>query len=229
MTESCEFGVVFDMDGVLIDSADAHYRSWRDLGAEHNLTITRRQFDESFGRHNADIVPAFFGPVDAARLAALADRKEAIYRDIIRSAPPLVEGAAELIRALHQRGAAVGIGSSGPLANIRLVLDALGVASIIRAIVSAEDVTRGKPDPQVFTAACDRLGLPPSRCVVIEDAPAGVASGKAAGASVVGVLLYHPAERLAAADRIVARLADLTARECEKLARGRDTDTPSAL
>ncbi len=229
MAKSCEFGVVFDMDGVLIDSADAHYRSWRDLGVEQDLTITREQFDYSFGMHNADIVPALFGPVDDRRLAALAERKEAIYRDIIRDDPPLVEGAASLIRALHDAGAAVGIGSSGPLANIELVLEALGARALIHAIVSAEDVTRGKPDPQVFTTACARLGLPPVRCVVVEDAPAGVAAGKAAGASVVGVMMYHPAERLAGADRIVPRLADLSARECEKLVRARDSDTRSVL
>lgn len=117
----------------------------------------------------------------------------------------------------------------GPLANIRLVLEALGVAALIRAIASAEDVTRGKPDPQVFTTACSRLGLPPHRCVVVEDAPAGVAAGKAAGASVVGVMMYHSAERLAQADHIVPRLADLTVQACQKLSRGRDLDTRSAL
>ena len=229
MAKSFEFGVVFDMDGVLIDSADAHFHSWRDLGDENDLTITRAQFDASFGMHNADIIPALFGPVDDQRLAALADRKETIYRDIIRDDPPLVEGAASLIRDLHHAGVAVGIGSSGPLANIRLVLEALGVAALIRAIVSAEDVTRGKPDPQVFTTACSRLGLPPHRCVVVEDAPAGVAAGKAAGASVVGVMMYHSAERLARADHIVPRLADLTVQACQKLSRGRDLDTRSAL
>lgn len=228
MTKTHDIGVIFDMDGVLIDSADAHYRSWRDLGAENGRTITRAEFDATFGMHNTDIIPQLFGPVDDDCRAALADRKEAIYRDIIRDDPPLVAGAAALICGLHESDVALAIGSSGPLANIRLVLEALGVADLIPVIVSGDDVTRGKPDPQVFTLACARLGLPAGRCVVVEDAPQGVAAGKAAGASVIAITMYHPADRLAGADRIVTRLADLTVTECRNLA-ARDFGTDPAL
>ena len=89
-------------------------------------------------------------------------------------------------------------------------LDAMGVRQLVSVIVSGDEVTRGKPDPQVFSTACQKLGIPPSRCVVIEDAPVGVQAARAAGARVVAVLMYHPAGAFRGADNIVDRLGDLS-------------------
>ncbi|MBI4717378.1 MAG: HAD family phosphatase [Planctomycetes bacterium] len=212
-------GVIFDMDGVLVDSAEAHLRSWRQLAAEHGGSVTDQQFAATFGQQNSDIVPLLFGPVSPERLAALADRKEAIYRELVRDEPPVVAGAVELIRALDAAGAALAVGSSGPLANIELILRGMGVRSLIRHIVSGDDVTRGKPDPQVFRLACERLGLPPGACVVIEDAPVGVQAAHGAGAKAVAVLMHHPASAFPRADLVVPRLADLSAARLLALAR----------
>ena len=143
-------------------------------------------------------------------MKVLADRKEELYRDLIRQDAPIVDGAVDLIRTLHRAGAHLAVGSSGPRENIDLVLGAMGVAGCISVVISGDDVTRGKPDPQVFLLAADRLGLSPGQCVVIEDAPVGVRAARAAGARVVAVLLYHPAETLHGADLVVERLADLT-------------------
>jgi beta-phosphoglucomutase family hydrolase len=202
-------GVVFDMDGVLVDSAGAHFESWRALGAENGLTITQAQFAATFGRHNGDIVPILFGAVSQQRLTALADRKEALYRDIVRGRVPAVPGAADLVRELRAAGLRLAVGSSGPLANIRLILRELGVSELFDAISSGEDVTRGKPDPQVFQIACERLGLPPQRCIVIEDAPVGIAAAKAAGCRAVAVMLHHGRDKFTEADVVVERLSDL--------------------
>lgn len=206
-------GVVFDMDGVLVDSAPAHFESWQTLGRENGRTITEAQFADTFGRHNGDIVPILFGEVGPERLAVLADRKEAIYRDLVRGRVPVIPGAAALVRELHAAGLKLAVGSSGPPANIRLVLEELGVVNRFSAISSGDDVTRGKPDPQVFQIACERLGLPPGACVVIEDAPAGVAAAKAAGCRAVAVMLHHGRERFTEADVVVERLADLVGRD----------------
>jgi beta-phosphoglucomutase family hydrolase len=202
-------GVIFDMDGVLVDSAGAHFESWRALGAEKGLTITQAQFAATFGRHNGDIVPILFGAVSPERLTALADRKEALYRDIVRGRVPAVPGAADLVRELRAAGLRLAVGSSGPLANIRLILRELGVSELFDAISSGEDVTRGKPDPQVFQIACERLGLPPQRCIVIEDAPVGIAAAKAAGCRAVAVMLHHGRDKFTEADVVVERLSDL--------------------
>ena len=206
------WGVVFDMDGVLVDSAPPHFESWQRLAAEEGITVTRAQFEASFGRQNRDIIPTFFGPVSDERLQALANRKEEIYRNIVREKVPVIEGAVELIEALAAEKVPLAIGSAGPLENIRLILQSMRVAQHFDVIVSGDDVTRGKPDPMVFSVACERLRLPPSRCVVIEDAPVGVMAARSAGAKVAAVMMHHSKEALkgAGANVVVQRLREIT-------------------
>ncbi len=209
MKQGNGIGVIFDMDGVLIDSAAPHLKSWQLLAVEQGGRLTPQQFAATFGRHNQDIIPLLFGAVSPDRMMQLADRKEEIYRNLVRADPPLMPGASGLMRALHSAGAQLAVGSSGPLANIELVLEALGVRDSVSAIVCAADVTRGKPDPQVFTMACTRLSLSPARCVVIEDAPVGIEAARAAGTRPVAICTYHPRQAFPNADLVVDRLADL--------------------
>lgn len=211
------FGVIFDMDGVLVDSAEAHFESWRALGRRRGVAISAEQFQATFGRQNRDIVPLFFGRVPEVESARLADEKEEIYRELVRARPPIVEGAVGLIRGLHADGAILAIGSSGPRANIELIVSAMGVAGFFEALICAEDVTRGKPDPQVFAVAASRLAIAASRSVVVEDAPAGVAAAKAAGARCAAVMMHNDRAALAQADLVVERLADLTPRRLREL------------
>jgi len=210
-------GVIFDMDGVLIDSADAHFQSWRQLADEIGVTITKDQFAVTFGRQNNDIIPMLFHVKDHAQIKKLADRKEEIYRDLIRHDAPIVEGAVALVQSLHQAGMTLAIGSSGPLININQVLKFMGVENHFSAIVSADEITRGKPDPQVFSLACEKIGIPPIRCVVIEDAPAGVEAARSAGARCVAVLMHHPRSAFAQADLIVEKIGDLTVNQIVEL------------
>lgn len=211
-------GVIFDMDGVLVDSAEAHWQSWRLLLEENGRSASKETFAQTFGKQNRDIIPILFGPVVPGRLIELSDRKEVIYRDIIRDQVPIVDGAVRLINELAEADTKLAIGSSGPLANIQLVLNAMNVAHLFSAIVSADDVTRGKPDPQVFSLACQRLALPPHRCVVIEDAPVGITAARAAGTKSVAVLMHHSVEAFREADVTASRLGALTATTLKNLA-----------
>lgn len=220
MTTPSSFGVIFDMDGVLIDSASAHFHSWQLLAREHGTTVAQEQFTATFGRQNRDIIPLLFEDVTPDRLRLLADRKEAIYRDLIREDPPIVDGAVALIRDLHAAGVRLAVGSSGPRANIDLVLRALGATERIQVVVSGDDVSRGKPDPQVFTLAATRLGIPANRCVVVEDAPVGIEAAQAAGARTVAVSIYHPAESFPHADFVASRLAELSVDRLKGLSKG---------
>ena len=210
MQNTSPTAVIFDMDGVLVDSAQAHFRSWQQLARECGREVTEEQFTATFGRQNRDIVPVLIGEVSGATVESLGDRKEEIYRGLIRESAPIVEGAVNLVRSLHGAGVSLAIGSSAPRANIDLVLEAMGADGLISAVVSGDEVTRGKPDPQVFTLACERLRIEPGRCVVIEDAPAGVEAARAAGTRTVAVLLHHSAEVFEQPDLVVSRLADLT-------------------
>lgn len=223
MNRNGDIGVIFDMDGVLVDSAKPHLRSWQLLAEENGRNVTEARFAATFGQQNRDIIPLLFGETDAATMLTLSDRKESLYRDLVRSDPPVMDGAADLVHALASAGVRLAVGSSGPIENIELMLAAMGIRDRFTTIVSAEDVQRGKPDPEVFTLACRRIGVPPHRCVVIEDAPVGVAAARASGARCIGLTTNYPADVLSEADLIVGSLSELTAQTIAALAL-QDTD-----
>jgi beta-phosphoglucomutase len=202
--------VIFDVDGVLVDSYDAHMRSWLLMGREHGLTITEKEFASTFGQTSREIIARFWGSeLSAQDVEALDARKEAIYRDLIRERFPAMDGSVELIDALADAGFRLAVGSSGPPENVELRLECLGRASRFNAIVTGRDVTRGKPDPQVFQIAAERIGVPPARCIVVEDAPVGITAARAAGMSSVALVGTVAADRLGEADLVVRSLREL--------------------
>jgi beta-phosphoglucomutase len=212
------WGVIFDMDGVLVDSYRAHFESWKRTLESHGLSMREAQFARTFGQTNAQIFAVLYPEVTAERVPELADEKEAAYRDLIVANFPEMDGAAQLIAVLHQAGARLAIGSSGPPENVRAVLKVLPGGQHFAASTSSADVRHSKPAPDVFLRAAEKLGLPPGRCVVVEDAPAGVEAGKAAGCAVVGITGTVSRERLAAADLIVDSLRELSPEVLERMA-----------
>lgn len=211
--------VLWDMDGTLIDSEEFHWISWRDTMAREGIAITHEQFLSSFGLRNDSILPRWLG--DAAtpeRLERIANAKEELYRQRIRrdgiSALP---GVADWLRRLHDQGWRQAIASAAPRANVDAVLEALSATRIFQAIVSAEDVHRGKPDPEVFLTAAARVGASPDKCIVVEDAVAGVQGARSAGMRSIGI--SHNGEHLPA-DVVVLSLAELQPDAFEKLLDG---------
>lgn len=203
--------VIFDMDGVLIDSAEDHFQSWRRLAADWGTDVTREQFKTTFGRQNRDIVPILLPQACKVRdVTELGEIKERYYRDLIGEHLTLLPGAAELVSACNADGLTCAVGSSGHPENIAIALSALGVDDIIQAVVSGHDVTTGKPNPEVFLKAAERIGVAPSRCAVIEDAPAGIEAALAAGMVAIAVTTEHPAEKLAHAHLVVSGMPDLS-------------------
>jgi beta-phosphoglucomutase len=203
--------VIFDMDGVLVDSARAHAESWRLLAAELGTTLTNEQFVGQFGRTSRDIIRHFFGAHLSDEVVARYDaRKEQVFRELIRGRVPVMPGALELIHLLHDAGFGLALGSSGPPQNIALCLDELGLRSRFGAVVSGMDVTEGKPHPQVFLLAAKRLGVEPTSCVVIEDAPAGVEAARRACMKAVALTSTHPAGMFEGADLVVDSLKEVT-------------------
>src|SRR6266478_4685314 len=200
--------VLWDMDGTLVDSEEYHWLSWRDTMAAEGVPITHEQFMESFGQRNDTILASWLGSdVPSERVQRIGDTKEELYRKLLREGglAPL-PGAAEWVQHLHREGWAQAIASSAPRANVTAVLEVIELGGCFQAIVSAEDVTRGKPDPEVFLTAASRLGMVPSRCIVVEDAPAGVEAARRAGMRSIGVRRKGPP---LAADLAITSLADL--------------------
>jgi HAD superfamily hydrolase (TIGR01509 family) len=210
-----ERAVLWDLDGTLVDSEEFHWLSWRDTMRPEGVELTYDQFLASFGQRNDRILPGWLGAdVDAARMQRIGEEKEAEYRRLAEAhgLTPL-PGAREWLTALRAGGWTQAIASSAPLVNVEMMLRVAGLEGYMDAIVSAEDVTIGKPDPQVFLRAAEKLHVPPSSCIVVEDAAAGVEGARRAGMRSVGVTKNG---RLAA-DLFVTSLADLPPDAFERL------------
>jgi len=181
--------VLWDMDGTLIDSEEFHWISWRDTLAKEGIIITREQFLSSFGQRNDSILPQWLGPGSSPeRIERIGNAKEELYRYLIlhNGISPL-PGVTRWVHQLHKEGWLQAVASAAPRANIDAVLQALSATHIFQGIVSAEDVHRGKPDPEVYLTAASRVGVPPERCIVVEDAVAGVEGARRAGIKSIGV------------------------------------------
>lgn len=204
-------GVIFDMDGVLVDSAAPHVESWRRLAQElGEAHIPAERFNAVFGRTSADIITAVFGAKSPEEIRRMDDRKESLYRQIIHGNVPIMPGAIDAVRRLHAAGMRIAVGSSGPPENVDLICDEMNLRPFLCAVVTGRDVQRGKPDPQVFQLAAQRIGVAPSRCVVIEDAPAGIEAARRAGMACVALAGSYAGNRLAPADKVIESLTELT-------------------
>ena len=205
--------VIFDMDGVLVDSYRAHWESWHFMAEELGRGLSEDQFVTTFGRTSREIIAEHWGAdsLTPDENAEFDRRKEALYREIVDRDFPAMEGAAELIRDLSVAGFRLAVGSSGPPETVALAVDRLGARAYFNTLVTGRDVTRGKPDPQVFLTAAARLQVAPSDCVVVEDAPVGIAAANAAGMTSVALLSTgHTEESVAAAHVIVKSLRELS-------------------
>ncbi len=209
-----ELGAVFDWDGVVIDSHDQHQKSWFVLAEEIGRSLTHEQFKESFGMRNEHIIPHLFkwaDPEDPEAVKALGNRKEELYRELLKAdgLDPL-PGVKQLLRGLQEAGVPCSIGSSTPTKNIETGLEITGLAEYFAAITAAEDVSRGKPDPEVFQIAARKVSREPANCVVFEDAHVGIEAGLAAGMRTIAVATTHPIETFSKAHRAVASLGEVS-------------------
>lgn len=213
MNSTPTFGAIFDWDGVVINSEECHRLGWERLAAEEKCELPRGYFEKSFGRRNVEIVPEILGwTQDQTEIARLAHRKEQHYRNIVRECGmQALPGVLNWLQRLADAGVPCGIGSSTARANIDLSISLIGCAPFFRSIVSAEDVMRGKPAPDIFLNVALRLDVPPERCVVFEDAIFGLQAARSAGMRCVAVTTTHPVDLLAPhADRVVRRLDELS-------------------
>jgi HAD superfamily hydrolase (TIGR01509 family) len=213
---------VFDWDGVVIDSSVAHERSWEVLAVAEHLTLPSDHFIRGFGKRNEFIIPEILGWTrEPAEIKRLSDKKEALYREIARQGNVrLLPGVRELTAALGPAGIRCIIGTSTHKANLELSFELFGIGHLFDGAISSEDVTRGKPDPEVFLKACALGGGEPATSFVFEDSFSGIQAGLAGGFITVALATTHTRAQLEpiGAHRI---LRDLSEVDPQWLVRGR--------
>ena len=208
------FAVLFDMDGVLVDNTDFHINAWLQFAQQKGYPLTRDQYLEHInGRVSADAMAyALQRTISPGELLELTEEKESIYRNLysphLEPAPGLI-AFLDALRASHVR---LAVGTSAPMSNVHFTLDRLFLRPYFDTVVDASMVQHGKPDPEIYLTAAKRVGVEPARCVVFEDAFAGIEAGLRAGMAVVAVATTHTPAELAGtgASLIVNDFTELT-------------------
>lgn len=217
-----QIGVLFDWDGVILDSSRQHEESWERLAAEVGKPLPANHFKIGFGRKNEWIIPNLLQwATDPAEVHRLSLRKEALYREIVvAKGIEALPGVHTFLVRLQEAGVPCCIGSSTHRENIDTIIGVMGFNGLFGGIVTAEDVSHGKPDPEVFLKAAAKIGRRPEYSIVFEDAFAGIEAARAGGMKVVGVATTHPGMDLHMTDRVVTRLDELTVADLATLVSG---------
>jgi len=218
MPRSKTRAVIWDMDGVIADTAPYHLKAWQEVFRKRGVKFTEEDFRRQFGQRNDTIIRTTLGEgVSQSEVDVIASEKEENYRQRVRQNIRPLPGAVKLIKSLKEHGFSVALASSAPVENIQLIMRGLGIEDSFQAIVSGREVQEGKPSPQGFLLAAQKLGAEPENCAVIEDAPAGITAAKRAGMHCLAVTNSHPQSSLTEADLIVDTLEAVGVNDLEGL------------
>ena len=213
-----KYAVIFDMDGVLSDTGPVHFESWVKMTSEIGVEFTKEFFEKIFGQQSPEIIRKLMGPnVDEITIEKWANLKEKYYRDMVKDQLKPLPGVIELIKELYDLKFKLAVGSSGPRENVELLLTSLKIKKYFNAVITAAEIKRGKPEPDVFLEAAKRVKIKPNKCVVIEDAPVGIESAKRAGMKCIALTTTHPEKELYNADLIVKNLSEISSKDIKNL------------
>ena len=190
-------GVIFDMDGVIVDNHHYHFEAWMEFSRRHNFELNAKIYREKFnGKTNNDLFRMIFGALTPEVMNSLAEEKEGLYQKLYFPHMRAHKGLIDFLEFLLHRQFVIGLGTSAPTANVDFTLDNLKLRKYFNVIVDGSQVERGKPDPQVYQLCANRLGLLPRQCIVFEDSLAGLEAGERAGCSIIAVATSHEAYEL---------------------------------
>ena len=214
-------GAIFDWDGVIVDSSDLHLKSWEALANELKLPLPNDHFEKGFGKRNETIIPQILGwSKDPAQINHWGKRKEEIYRELgNKDGIKLAPGSKDFLKQIPSSTFRCSIGTSTERKNVELAISQHNLSKYFLGAACSEDVSRGKPDPEVFLEAAKILSITPKNCVVFEDSPHGIEAAKRAGMKTVALTTTHPSTTFMHLnpDLLVASLADLGIDQVEKL------------
>ncbi|GAB2558773.1 HAD family hydrolase [Spirosoma areae] len=182
--------VIFDMDGVLVDTNPHHRIAWRDYYQRNGKTLSDADFVQYVsGKHNTDIVGHLFSnqTLTPAEVLRLGNEKEALFRELYRPVITPVAGLVDFLKALKAAGIRTAVATSAPVENLDFVVDALGIRDYFDALLNESMVSNPKPDPEIYQKAMAMLGVEPAESIIFEDSMTGIQAAKASGAYVIGM------------------------------------------
>ncbi len=186
--------LIFDMDGTLVDNMAFHAQSWPIWAATEGLALSDAEILSRTHGTISDIVARFFPNKSEAKRFEIGERKEALYRELYAPHLRLLPGCADLLEWTQGAAMPIALATAGDATNIAFTLDGLKIREYFGAFVGGEDVSRGKPDPEVFLLAAQKLGIAPEKCLIFEDSPAGVEAARRAGMKCIALNLMAPRE-----------------------------------
>jgi beta-phosphoglucomutase family hydrolase len=206
-----QYCVIFDMDGVLADTGPIHFDSWVKMAAEIGVKFTKKNFEDTFGQPSPTITRKLVGPeVEEDLVEKWARLKESYYREMVKDKLLPLPGVIKIIKELKSEGFKLAVGSSGPPENVELLLSKLKIKPFFDVIITAADVKKGKPEPEVFLNVAKILSINPQNCVVIEDAPVGIEAARRAGMISIALTTTHNKEELVGAHLIIKDLTEIS-------------------
>ena len=204
------FGVIWDLDGVLVDTGEFHFQSWSRTLGHYEIPFNRDFFRKTFGMNNTGVLTTLLGQTpDPHLLTKIDQEKEQLFRELIRGQAQPLSGVKSWLDRFAGEACHQAIASSAPQANIDALINELSIRKYFQAVVSGADMP-GKPDPAVFLEAARQIEIPVERNLVIEDSVAGVEAARRAGMKCVAVLTSHSREALKNAHIVVERLDELS-------------------
>jgi beta-phosphoglucomutase family hydrolase len=202
--------ILWDMDGVIVDSSSFHFAAWQETFAKGGIKFTKQNFTKIFGTRNDFIIGSIMGSELPERVVKImVQEKEETFRRKAAGNLKTFPGVVRLLNALKKGNFKLGLASSAPKENIDLVLSELNLAGLFDCVVFGQEVSESKPSPQIYLLAATKLGVTPNDCVVIEDSPLGVKSAKTAGMKCLAITNSHPRQELKEADKVVDSLENV--------------------
>jgi beta-phosphoglucomutase len=205
MISAKEYALVFDMDGVIVENHEWHFRAWLEYCRHHGLKLPEEEFyTKIFGGTNHDLLIHLFGnTLTEDDIQRMGEEKEAVYREMYSPYVVSVPGVVEFIRSARTDGFRTALATSAPVSNVSFTLGHTGLEGMFEVIVESSQVTHGKPHPEIYLKAASLLQLEPQQCVVFEDSLPGIESAAKAGCKVIGVATTLPVARIAHADYVI--------------------------
>lgn len=205
------FAVIFDMDGVIVDNMEYHKKAWDVFLKKYAPGVELEEFSRHFGKVNKDLLKIVFKKEISARdEACFGEEKETIYREIYTDHIVPISGLVDFLNTLKQNRVKTAVATAAPRVNMDFVFEKTGLRKYFDVLIDASEVMKGKPDPEIYLKASEKLRCPPKHCLVFEDSMPGIQAAQKAGMKVIALATSHPVERLQSAEWVVKDFTEIS-------------------